>query len=84
MANLEHNPDSTVSYLIEHSHGTCELWIKRSLDPSMTIFYQPQRLIPLSGRGTVLLKPEMVAEAIALDEWMSNHPEVLQEGRTAR
>lgn len=84
MANTENNSESTVSYLIEHSHGTCELWIKRSLDSQRTIFYQPQRLIPLSGRGTVLLKPEVVAEAIALDEWMSDHPEVLEEGRTVQ
>ena len=30
MQHAENNSAQTVSYFFEHSHGTCELWIKRS------------------------------------------------------
>ena len=67
------------SYLIEHSHGVCELWLKRDESGEISI-YEPQRLTRISGVGTVLLRAEMIAEAIALEEWMADHFEVFTEG----
>lgn len=82
MRQAENNSAPTVSYLIEHSHGTCELWIKRNEDADITI-YEPLRLLRVSGKGTVLLRAEMIAEAIQLEEWMADHFEVFKDGRTA-
>lgn len=67
------------SYLIEHSHGVCELWLKRDESGDISI-YEPLRLTRISGVGKVLLRAEMIMEAIALEEWMADHFEVFTEG----
>ena len=67
------------TYLIEHSHGVCELLLKRDESGEISI-YEPQRLTRVSGVGTVLLRAEMIAEAIALEKWMADHFEVFTEG----
>jgi hypothetical protein len=82
MRQAENNSPPTVSHLIEHSHGTCELWIKRSEDAETTT-YEPLTLLRVSGKGTVLLRTEMIAEAILLEERMADHFEVFKDGRTA-
>ncbi len=82
MKQAENNSAPTVSYLLEHSHGTCELWLKSNQASEITI-YEPLKLLRVSGRGTVLLKTEMIAEAIQLENWMANHLDVFVEGRTA-
>ncbi len=82
MRQAEDNSIPTVSYLIEHSHGTCELWIKRCDNEDIKV-YEPLKLLRVSGRGTVLLRTEMIAEAILLEEWMAEHFEVFKDGRTA-
>jgi hypothetical protein len=82
MHHAENNSAPTVSYLLEHSHGTCELWIKRS-DAAELTTYEPLKLLRVSGKGTVLLKNEMIAEAILLEGWMADHFEVFTEGRTS-
>ena len=82
MKNEEDSSVSINSYLLEHSHGTCELWVKRSTGKDFTC-YEPLKLKPVSGLGTVLLCSEMIAEAILLQEWMGDHPEVFNEGRTS-
>ena len=82
MRQAENNSAPAVSYLIEHSHGTCELWIKRSEDADIKT-YEPLKLLRVSGQGTVLLRTEMIAEAIRLEEWMADHFEVFKDGRTA-
>jgi len=70
------------SYLLEHSHGTCELWIKRSDTADLKVF-EPLKLQRVSGIGKVLLRREMIAEAIRLEEWMAEHFEVFEDGRTS-
>ena len=82
MRHAENNSTPTDSYLIEHSHGTWELWIRRSEEAEITT-YEPLRLRRISGKGTVILRTEMIAEAILLEEWMADHFEVFEEGRTA-
>lgn len=82
MQQAENNSAPTDSYLIEHSRGTCELWIKRCDDAEIKV-YEPLKLVRVSGRGTVLLRAEMIAEAILLEEWMADHFEVFKDGRTA-
>jgi len=82
MKRTENSSAPTVSYLIEHSHGTCELWIKRREDSNISV-YEPLKLVRVSGQGTVLLRTEMIEEAIRLEEWMADHFEVFEEGKTA-
>ncbi|MEQ9408146.1 MAG: hypothetical protein RIK87_10495 [Fuerstiella sp.] len=82
MKPTENNSAPTIPYLIEHSHGTCELWVRQQQTEELTMF-EPVRLVPISGRGTVLLKAEVIAQAIGLEEWMSEHMEVFEEGRTS-
>ena len=82
MQQAENNSAPTVSYLIEHSHGTCELWIKRCANADIKV-YEPLKMVRVSGQGTVLLRTEMIAEAIRLEEWMADHFEVFKDGRTA-
>ena len=82
MQQAENNSAPTVSYLIEHSHGTCELWIKRN-DHAKVKVYEPLKFVRVSGTRTVLLRTETIAEAILLEEWMADHFEVFEEGRTA-
>ena len=73
---------SSGCFLIEHSHGVCELWLKRDHLGRFNV-NDPRRLTRLSGRGTVLLRAEMVVEAIELEEWMGNHFEVFTDGLTS-
>jgi len=82
MRRAKNNSAPIISYLIEHSHGTCELWIKRSEDAETTT-YEPLKFLRVSGKATVLLQTEMIAEAILLEEWMADHIEVFKDGRTA-
>jgi hypothetical protein len=82
MKRSENNSAPLVSYLIEHSHGTCELWMKPTESGDMT-FYEQLKLVRVSGRETVLLKTEVIAEAIMLEEWMADHFCVFKDGRTA-
>ena len=80
MKNTNDNSAPVLAFLIEHSHGTCELWVRRTGLDQHT--YEPVKLLPISGKGTVLLRKETVEEAILLDEWVADHFEVFSEGRT--
>jgi hypothetical protein len=82
MQPAENNSAPTVSYLLEHSHGTCELWIRPSASEDIAV-YEPLKLLRVSGKGTVLLRREQIAEAILLEEWMADHFEVFKEGLTS-
>ena len=82
MQRTEDNSAPAVSYLPEHPHGTCELWIKQTDTPDLKV-YEPLKLQRVSGVGTVLLRTEMIAEAIRLEECMADHFEVFEEGRTS-
>lgn len=80
MNTFDHISDGC--FLIEHSHGVCELWLKKD-DSGRFNVNDPRRLTRLSGRGTVLLRAEMVVEAIELDKWMDDHFEVFTDGLTS-
>lgn len=82
MKPSESNSLPAVSYLLEHSHGTCELWIKPT-EPGEVRVYEPLKLIRVSGVGTVLLRTEMIAEAIMLEQWMTDNLCVFKDGRTS-
>jgi hypothetical protein len=71
-----------VSYLIEHSQGVVELWIRRSDLEDLTTAI-PLHLRSVSGGGTALITRATIGNAMALERWMEQHPEVLSEGRTA-
>ncbi|MEQ9410506.1 MAG: hypothetical protein RIK87_22415 [Fuerstiella sp.] len=82
MKQVENNSANTASYLLEHSHGTCELWIERG-QTTESGTYVPLKLMKVSGRSIILLRTEMIAEAIALEQWMTDHLEVFTNGRTS-
>jgi hypothetical protein len=82
MRQSENNSTPAVSYLIEHSHGTCELWVKPMASGDITV-YEPLKLVCVSGRGTVLLRTDTIAEAIMLEEWMGDNFGVFKDGRTS-
>lgn len=82
MPYSENDSTPIASYLLEHSHGTCELWLEHSDTSDLTV-YKPLKLFRVSGTGTVLLRAEMIAEAIRLEEWMADHFEVFEDGRTS-
>lgn len=82
MLKPESDSAPAVSYLIEHAHGTCELWLRRTEDHEIT-FYEPLKFVAVSGRETVPLKPEMVAQAVEMEEWMGEHMEVFADGRVS-
>lgn len=82
MRQTEDNSAPTVSYLLEHSHGTCELWIKRSEERDFTTFV-PLRLQRISGQGALPVETETIFDAILLEEWMADHFEVFKDGRTS-
>lgn len=82
MAQSENDSPPAVSYLIEHSHGTCEVWIKPAEAMGVSV-YEPLRLVRVSGMVRVLLRTEVISEAISLDEWMANNFCVFKEGRTS-
>lgn len=81
MRNVEDSSGSIDSYLLEHSLGTCELWVKHRTGKDFTCF-EPLKLQPVSGPGTVMLCSELIAEAMLLQEWMADHLEVFKDGRT--
>ena len=82
MENADNSSVSIDSYLLEHSHGTCELRIKRNITKDF-MCCEPLQLRSISGQGTILLCSEMIAEAMLLQEWMVDHLEVFEEGRTS-
>lgn len=82
MTQSENNSPPAVSYLLEHSHGTCEVWIKPAESTDVAV-YQPLKLVRVSGQVKVLLRTETIAEAIQLDEWMADNLCVFREGRTS-
>lgn len=82
MKPTEQNSTPTVSYLLEHSHGTCELWVRQGQAKNVST-YEPLKLMRVSGRGTVLLRSEMIAEAICLEQWAAANPDVFTDGRTS-
>ena len=55
MQHAENNSAQTVSYFFEHSHGTCELWIKRS-DVAALTTHEPLKLLRVSGKRTDVVR----------------------------
>lgn len=80
MSQSQNNSAPVLSFLLEHSHGTCELWVRCTGLDECT--YEPVKLVPISGKGTILLNPATIDQAISLDEWVADHFEVFSEGRT--
>lgn len=74
------NQPPVLSFLIEHARGTCEVWVRCHGD--QTVRYEPVKVVPVSGTGTVLLNSALIARAIALDEWVADHFDVFAKGRT--
>lgn len=74
------NNAPVLSFLIEHARGTCEVWVRcHGVD---AVRYEPVKVVPVSGTGTVLLNNPLIEQAIALDEWVADHFDVFAEGRT--
>jgi len=80
--NKDAEPETeVVSFLIEHGRGVVELWLRREdlADLSTAI---PLHIESLSGGGTALITRATIGNAMLLERWMQEHPELLSEGRT--
>ncbi len=80
-SNTDDNVE-VVSFLIEHGHGVVELWLRRE-DLADLATAIPLHLSSVSGTGTALITRASIGNAISLERWMQEHPEVLSEGKTA-
>lgn len=80
MNESQDSPAPVLSFLIEHARGTCEVWVRcHGIDQFR---YEPVKVVPISGTGTVLLNSALIENAIELDEWVADHFDVFSEGRT--
>ena len=82
MKNKDTEPETeVVSFLIEHGRGVVELWLRREdlADLSTAI---PLHIESLSGGGTALITRATIGNAMLLERWMQEHPELLSEGKT--
>ncbi len=73
---------SLVSLLIEHSHGTFEVLLRR-VEIQEKTGYVPVQLIPVSGSRYVLPTHSCLGNAISMQKWMEEHFDVFAEGLTS-
>jgi len=71
-----------MSLLIENSHGTFEVILRRIEIQGKTGFV-PEQLIPVSGSRHVLPTHSCLGNAMSMQKWMQEHPEVFAEGLTS-
>lgn len=72
---------STVSLLIEHSHGTFEVVLRR-VEIQQKTGFQTVELLPVSGSRHVLPTHSCLGNAISMQKWMEEHLDVFTEGLT--
>ena len=73
---------SLLSLLIEHSHGTFEVVLRRG-EIHEKIGFVPVHLIPVSGTRHVLPTHSCLGNAISMQKWMDEHLDVFAEGLTS-
>jgi hypothetical protein len=73
---------SRVSLLIEHSCGTIEVVMQR-VEIHKKSGSVPVHVIPVSGSRHVLPTHSCLGNAISMQKWMEEHPEVFAEGLTS-
>lgn len=73
---------SLVSLLIEHSHGTFEVVLRR-VEIHEKIGFVPVQLIPVSGSRHVLPTHSGLGNAISMKKWMEEHLDVFAKGLTS-
>ncbi len=79
---LANEASSLVSLLIEHSHGTFEVVLRRVEIEEKTGFV-PVQLIPVSGSRHVIPTHSCLGNAISMQKWMEEHRDVFAEGLTS-
>ena len=73
---------SLVTLLIEHSHGTIEIVLRRVEIQEKTGF-DAVHLSPVSGARHVVPTHSCLGNAISMQKWMEEHLEVFTEGLTS-
>jgi len=73
---------SLVSLLIENPNGTFEVILRRIEFDGKTGF-APVQLIPLSGAFPSMPTHSCLGNAMSMQRWMEEHPDVFSQGRTA-
>jgi hypothetical protein len=73
---------SLVSLLIENSNGTFEVILHR-IEFDGKAGFAPVQLIPLSSAVPSMPTHSCLANAMSMQRWMEEHPDVLSQGRTA-
>ena len=77
------NDDSLhLSLMIEHSHGTFEV-VMRRVELREKIGFLPVQLIPMSGSRHVVPTHSCLGNAISMQKWMDEHLDVFAEGLTS-
>lgn len=71
-----------VSLLIEHSHGTMEVILRRVELHGVTGL-QPIESKRVSGSRPVELTHSCIGSAISMQKWSEDHPAVFSEGLTS-
>lgn len=79
---LVNEASSLVSLLIEHSHGTFEVVLRR-VEVHQKIGFVPVQLIPVSGSRHVLPTHSCLGNAISMQKWMEEHLDVFSKGLTS-
>lgn len=71
-----------VSLLIEHSHGTYEVILRR-IDIQSKPAVVPVQLVPVSGSGHRIPTHSCLGNAMSMQKWMDEHLNVFVEGLTS-
>ncbi|MBC7966640.1 MAG: hypothetical protein H7Z17_12050 [Fuerstia sp.] len=70
------------SLLIEHSHGTYEVILRRVDIHNRTAFV-PVQLLPVSGSRHLIPTHSCLGNAMSMQKWMDEHLDVFAEGLTS-
>jgi hypothetical protein len=71
-----------VSLLIENSNGTFEVILRRIVLDGKAGF-TPVQLIPLSVASPSMPSSSCLGNAMSMQRWMEEHPDVFSQGRTS-
>ena len=78
---IVNDASSLVSLLIENSHGTSEVILRRIEIVGKSGFV-PVKFIPLSGACPIMPTLFCLGNALSMQKWMEEHLEVFAEGLT--
>lgn len=79
---LVNDASAFVSLLIEHSHGTFEI-VMRRIRIEGEVGFVPLQVIPISGSRPIEITHGCLGNAISMQRWMDEHLDVFEKGLTS-